>query len=203
MPAKASRWRPLTVLTAVAAAVLVGGVVALSLADGHHHDDQVRLDTTSGLLVSSRSALRLCVQADLDPRTPAADRARADLLAGLDQARRHPHWSDAYGAVRQPDATAFDFGCPVSQPPAPHEPRTTVAGPTGDPGPYRVWVYLLDGPTADRLLGAEQDSAVSTAEFMRDGTTLFPVSSALMIRQSRLADAAAVGKGLQAALGLD
>lgn len=194
------RARLLTVLTAAVASAVVAAGIAVATADrGHDHDDHAHLDTADGLLVTNRPSLRMCVETGQDP-----DGVRSHLLAGLDQVRRDPNWSGAYGRTGFSRSNVLNFGCPAPKLPDRYE-RTTIAGPgvTDDPSGYRVWIYLLDDPTADRVLGAGRPAAVAPAELMREATSLFPVSTALLIRQARIADPAAVAQDLRTALGLD
>ncbi|MGC5331237.1 hypothetical protein [Micromonospora sp. DT62] len=197
------RTRLLTTLTACLASAVAAGAVATAVLDrdhGHDHGDHAHVDTTNGLLVTSRSSLRMCVEAGMDADGQAI---RGGLLAGLERARQDPNWTGAYGRARFSPATALTFGCP-----APHLPdrvgRTTVAGPglTDDPSPYRVWVYVLDDATADRVLGAGRAADVATAELMRQANSTWPVSTALLVRRSHLADPTAVALALRTALGL-
>lgn len=204
MARHALRTRLLTTLTACLASALAAGVITMAVLDrpaGHDHADHAHLDTASGLLVTNRSALRMCVEAG--PGTGAQGAIRADLLAGLDRAREHPGWAASYGRARFTPETGLDFGCPAARLPDRVD-RMALAGPglTDDPSAYRVWVYVLDEPTADRLLGAGRSADVATAELMREGPTLWPVSTALLIRQSRLADPTTVAHSLRTALGL-
>ncbi|BCL16073.1 hypothetical protein [Micromonospora sagamiensis] len=203
MARRSVRTRLVTTLTACLASALAAGVIVTAVLDrsgGHDHADHAHLDTASGLLVTSRSALRMCVEAGTGT---GQDAIRADLLAGLDRAREHPNWAASYGRVRLTPETALDFGCPAARLPDRID-RTALAGPgiTDDPSAYRVWVYVLDEPTADRILGVGQPADVATAELMREGQSLWPVSTALLIRQSRLGDPATVGRSLRTALGL-
>ncbi|MEV4664578.1 hypothetical protein AB0J85_21850 [Micromonospora echinofusca] len=203
MARHALRTRLLTTVTACLASAVAAGAVAVSVLDrdhGHDHDDHAHIDTTNGLLVTNRSSLRMCVEAGGGTDGQAV---HTDLLAGLDQARQDPNWTGAYGKARFDPATALTSGCPAPNLPDRVE-RTTVAGPglTDDPSPYRVWVYVLDDPTADRILGVGRPADVATAELMREANSMWPVSTALLVRRSHLTDAAAVAPTLRAALGL-
>ncbi|SCG48938.1 hypothetical protein [Micromonospora halophytica] len=200
------RTRLLTLLTACLASSLVAGVAVAAVLDrdsGHDHADHAHLDTTSGLLVTDRTALRMCVEAGAGAAGADPRAVRADLLAGLDQAREDPNWAGAYGKARFTRATALEFGCPAPKLPDRFE-RTTVAGPgvTETPSAYRVWVYVLDDSTADRILGAGRPADVATSELMREANVTWPVSTALLIRRSRLADTTTVAWHLRTALGL-
>ncbi|MEV7231661.1 MULTISPECIES: hypothetical protein [Polymorphospora] len=197
--------RLLTVLTgAVVAALIAGGiaVAATGRDSGHDHADHAHLDTASGLLVTTRSDLRMCVEAG--PRSDAPDSVRTVLLTALDRARQAPGWSGAYGRFGYDPATAVHLGCPAPALPERYD-RTVLAGPglTDDPSAYRVWVYVLDDPTADRVLGPDRPAGAGTAELMREAGNLFPVSTALLVRQSRFADPTALAQDLREALGLE
>lgn len=195
----------LTTVTACLASALAAGAIAVAVLDrdhGHDHADHAHLDTANGLLVTNRSSLRMCVEAGASG-TADREAIRAELLAGLEQAREHPSWASAYGKARLTPATALTFGCPAPRLPERAD-RTALAGPgvTDAPSEYRVWVYVLDEATADRVLGVGQPANVATAELMREANSLWPVSTALLIRQSRLTDRTAVAGTLRSALGL-
>lgn len=197
------RTRLVSALTAAIAIALAAVGIALAL-DGDRDDRHPHLDTASGLLVSNRTALRICVEAAADD--PALRQAVQErLLAALRQTRQDQNWPGAYGGVRYSPADVLHFGCPAPRLPLRFEPKTTLAGPglTDNPSPFRVWVYVLDEPAADRILGSGQASAVATAELMAESRTAFPVSTALLIRHSRLADTTAAVQGLRQALGLE
>ncbi|WP_144127091.1 hypothetical protein [Catellatospora sichuanensis] len=198
------RVRLLTVLTAAVAVAMAAAGIALAL-DPDHDNGHPHLDTTSGLLVTNRSALRLCVEAGPESATAGREASRKALLAALHQIRQDPHWHSAYGRAHYSPAGVLDFGCPAPRLPRRYEPKTTVAGPglTDNPSIYRVWVYVLDEPTADRILGTGESTGVAAAELMAEFRTAFPVSTALLIRQSRLADSSTVIHGLRTALGLE
>ncbi len=178
---------------------MAGAGAVLALEPGHDHDDHAHLDTSRGVLVSSRSTLKLCVEAGSSAQPQPA--IRASLRTALGVAKQHPSWRQAYGG----DGGTVDFGCPQPVLPQRFDRRTTVAGPgvTDDPSAYRVWVYLLDPAEADRVLGAELGKGVAAAELMRDGTVLFPVSTALLLRDTRLGDVSALAADLNVALGLE
>lgn len=197
------RNRVLATLTACLASAAVAAVVAAAvLGPGREHDhhDHAHVDTTSGLLVTTRPTLRMCVENGDRAGDPDV---RAGLLAGLDLVRAEPNWADAYGRVRVDPAHALQFGCPAPRMPE-RAGRAALAGPgvTDTPSAFRVWVYVLDDPGADRILGAGQSAGLATAELMREQNSAWPVSTALLIRRSRLADPQAVARGLGAALGL-
>lgn len=195
-----ARMNWLAALTMAVVFTMAGAAAVLALEPGseHDHDGHAHLDTTSGLLVTTRSSLKLCVEA-----APAADEPaiRATLRSALREARKHPSWSGAYGA----EEGAVDWGCPAPRLPDRLERQTTIAGPgvTDHPSAYRVWLYLLDPATADRVLGTEASQGVAAAELMRDNTVLFPVSTALLLRDTRLGDTSRLARDLNIALGLE
>ncbi|ASW55417.1 hypothetical protein CIK06_16435 [Plantactinospora sp. KBS50] len=195
-------------LTAGLAAAAVAAVVVSAVSAGGRDPDRgrdpghgrgVRVDTASGLLVTGRSALRMCVENG----GGAQAGTRTGLRAGLDLVRADPNWAGAYGRVRVDPADALAFGCPAPRLPQ-RAGRAAVAGPglTATPSPYRVWVYVLDGADADRILGPGQPSGLATAELVQEANTAWPVSTALLIRRDRLGDPRSVAEGLRAALGL-
>ncbi len=192
--------RIFTVATVVAA-VAAGLLIVTALHEPAHAD--VTLDRA--LLVSTRDELRLCVAL-----SPTLEKQRAgagihDQLAGsLARVRNHPDWDAAYGAAEIADRDAVEASCPDAKLPDRYEPKITVAGPgvTEEPSPYRTWIYVLDEATADRLLGAGVQSGTAAAELMRVGKDeLVTVTSALLVRQSRLDDAEFVTE-LTRAVGL-
>jgi hypothetical protein len=197
------RNRVLTILTACLASAAVAAVVAMAVTGPHRehdHHDHAHVDTTSGLLVTTRSTLRMCVE---NASPAGAPGVRTDLLAGLALVRAEPDWAGAYGRVVVDPAHAVQFGCPAPRLPE-RAGRGALAGPgvTDAPSAFRVWVYILDDPNADRILGAGEPAGLATAELMREQNSAWPVSTALLIRRSRLADPRAVARGLGAALGL-
>ncbi|HZM78967.1 MAG TPA: hypothetical protein VFC19_24830 [Candidatus Limnocylindrales bacterium] len=186
----------------LAAAAVITAIALASpgrSATDHDHDDHPHLDLHNGLLVSTRTVLRICVQPG-DHR-PAIE---SSVLGALDEVRRHPYWRAAYGRAQYARSTVLAWGCPAPRLPERYEPKGTVAGPgvTAEPSPYRVWLYVLDEPTADRVLGPDRDAGTASAEFMRDSAGAFPVSTALLVRERRLADTAALARDLSTALGL-
>jgi hypothetical protein len=186
----------------LAVAALTVGLVLVSIADPDTDQrDAPSVDLDSGLLVTTRTDFRICVEAG-----PSTDRVRTGrlLLAALDTVRQHPHWPQAYRRAHYDPATAINWGCPAPRLPSSID-RQAVAGPgvTAEPSPYRVWIYLLDAPTAARLLGPTSAPVVLTAESMRDGAnTIFPVSTALLIGADRISDTSAVADQLRDAAGL-
>lgn len=196
------RWL-LTALTVLAATLGIG-VFLIAATDGsdhtHHHPE---LNVHNGLLVSTRTDFQVCVQ--LDPAS-TVDKVTTErnLRAAIDQVRRHPVWPRAYEHARYDAATAITWGCPGARLPERHD-RVTVAGPgvTAHPSPFRVWIYVLDRASADRVLGPQRSVDVATAELMGAERTLFPVSSALLIRDAELArTTATVAEHLGEAAGL-
>ncbi|MGB3444178.1 MAG: hypothetical protein WBA97_36025 [Actinophytocola sp.] len=193
-----------TVLSAVTlvVAALVVGLVLVSVTDSDAGGRDVpSLDLDSGLLVSTRTDFRVCVEAG-----PGTDRDLADrsLLAALDTVRGHPHWAQAFRRAHYDPASVITWGCPSPRLPSRYD-RQAVAGPgvTADPSPYRVWIYLVDERTAARLLDPAGSPVVLTAEAMRDGAnTVFPVSTALLIGADRVSDLPAVADKLREAAGL-
>ncbi|MFI7426725.1 hypothetical protein ACIBPB_07035 [Micromonospora sp. NPDC049836] len=198
-----ARNRVLTILTACLASAAVAAVVAMAVPGPdreHDHHDHAHVDTTSGLLVTTRSTLRMCVE---NAGRAGAPDVRTDLLAGLALVRAEPDWAGAYGRTVVDPARAVQFGCPAPRLPQ-RAGRAALAGPgvTDTPSAFRIWVYVLDDPSADRILGASEPAGLATAELMREQNSAWPVSTALLIRGSRLADSRAVARGLGAALGL-
>ncbi len=193
-----------TVISAVtlAVAALVAGLVLVSVTDsGANQRDLPVVDLESGLLVSTRTDFRVCVEAG-----PATDRDRTErsLRAALDTVRQHPHWAQAFRRANYDPASVITWGCPSPRLPSRYD-RQAVAGPgvTADPSPYRVWIYLIDEPAAARLLDPAGSPVVLTAEAMRDdANSVFPVSTALLIDAERVSDLPAVADKLRVAAGL-
>ncbi len=186
-------------LTVAIVFTMAGAGAVLALESRHDHDDHAHLDTSRGLLVTSRSTLKVCVETGSGAQPQPA--IRASLRSALEVAKQHPSWRKAYGG----DDGTVDFGCPQPRLPERFDRRTTVAGPgvTDKPSAYRVWLYLLDPATADRVLGSELRIGLAAAELMRDGTVLFPVSTALLMRDTGLNAIPALAGDLQVALGLE
>jgi hypothetical protein len=194
-----ARMNLLATLTLAIALAVAGGTAVVALEDGHDHDDHAHLDTTRGLLVTTRSTLRLCVEAGSSAQQQPVIRASVQTALGV--AKQHPLWRSVYGDQQG----SLEWGCPAPRLPERFEPKATIAGPgaTEDPSAYRIWLYVLDPATADRVLGTEVGKGVAAAELMRDGSVLFPVSTALLLRDTRLNDIAALASDLTVALGLE
>jgi hypothetical protein len=199
--------RLITVVTALIAAS-VTGLVLMAATDTTDPEPETApsLNVRSGLLVSNRSQFQVCVQT-----AHPNDDVRRALLAGLDRVRREPRWNTGYRDVRYDESAVLQWGCPAPRLPARYD-RAAIAGPgvTADPSPYRIWIYLLDRATAERLLGSGP-AGVATAELMRDhapdpnardGGSLFPVSTALLIRESDVTRPDVVTAALRDAAGL-
>jgi hypothetical protein len=194
-----ARMNLLGALTLAIVFTRAGAGAVLALEPGHDHDDHAHLDTSKGLLVTSRSTLKVCVETGSSAQPQPAIRASLRLALGM--AKQHPSWRKAYGG----DDGTVDFGCPQPRLPERFDRRTTVAGPgvTDDPSAYRVWLYLLDPATADRVLGTGLSKGLAAAELMREATVLFPVSTALLVRDTGLNDISALAGDLLVALGLE
>lgn len=198
--------------------VVVGAGLAFAVIAGSS-PRQANLDLDSGLLVSNRQEFRVCVEL-----APALRPDRAALVERLDAAfdalREHPDWVPAGLGAAPPSLT---LGCPRARPPAglggPARGDRSGAGDgsggvegrtggdgarvLGEPSPFRVWVYVLDDATADRLLGPGLDTASTAAEHLAAGEgRIAEVSTAVLVRTSRLADPAFADGDLAAAAGL-
>ncbi len=176
-------------LTAMAA--LVGGIVATVVPAWS--TDHAHLDLGTALLVTTRDELDVCVQVG----EPLRDR-QAEVLdavgAGLERARQHPDWAAAgLGGVPEPA-----LGCPDSG-----LPDKPAARSDGEPSRYRLWVYVLDAATADRLLGPAEQVARVPAEYLADGEHgAAEVSTAVLVRVGYLADPDFATDDLTVAVGL-
>lgn len=197
-----SRWilTTVTALVAVVVAVMIVGVLDRPERGQPHAE----VDTHRGLLVTTRTDFRICVESR--PATADGQRSTVErsLHTSLDGLRRHRDWQKAYRDARYDPETSLKWGCPAPRLPERYE-RVMVAGPglTENPSPYRVWVYLLDDPTADRVIGPGTPAVIATAESMRSGhTDTFPVSTALLIRHTTLANSALATRYLSEAAGL-
>ncbi|HEY0639155.1 MAG TPA: hypothetical protein VGD67_16005 [Pseudonocardiaceae bacterium] len=149
----------------------------------------------SGLLVSTRDALRVCV--DTHGAVPGG--AAEQVAAALGTVRAHPQW----GAARFGDVPAVERGCPATLP-GPLV-RGTVVGPglTDAPSPYRTVVVVLDEATADRYLG-DRPAALLPYELMRvSDHVVVTVTQAVAVRAGALGTAEFTKDYLTPALGLD
>ena len=180
----------------LAAMAALAGSVVLAVGGGWS-PQHAHLDLDSGLLVSTRTEFRACVELS-PPVIARQDAVLAELRTGLDQVRRHRDWEPAGLGAGRP---AISVGCPdaglVS--------RLSGGdfGVTEEPSPYRMWIFVLDGQTADRVLGAGVDAGHAPAERMDAGERrAAEVSTAVLVREGRLSDPAFVGGELTAAAGL-
>src|SRR5215207_1611981 len=171
-------------------ALVAGGLALAMIAGGS--PGEARLDLDSGLLVSTRRDFQVCVE--IAPALRAQRAALVDALhAALERVRGHRDWTGAGLGAGPPSIV---LGCPEQRPPQDGESR-----PSGDlaapPSPYRLWVYVLDGATADRRLGADVGAASVAAEYLADGEHgRSEVSTAVLVRAGYLADPALAARGL-------
>lgn len=174
----------------VAGFFVVAGVVQAT-------DEHAHFDPTTGLLVSTRDELRVCVAT-----IGQVDAARLDakLSAALQVVRGHRQWTDAgYSEVPQPERR-----CTAGLP-ATGVAKGVVVGPgmTDDPGPYRTVVVVLDDVTASRSLG-QQQAVLAPWELMlvrdREAAT---VTQAVVVRAAFLDDPRFALDYLTSAVGLD
>ena len=177
----------------IAMAALAGGV-ALTVGSGWS-SEHAHLDLDSGLLVSTRGEFRACVEL-APPVQVHRDAVLDSLQAGLDQVRQHRDWEAAGLGSGRP---AISVGCPdaglLSRLVSPASPA--------EPSPYRLWIYVLDDESADRVLGNGVSSGHAAAEHMvADRQRAAEVSTAVLVRESHLTDPAFVGGELTAAVGL-
>lgn len=176
---------------------LAAGLVGQGATPAH-----AELTQDNGLLVSTREDFRLCV--DTTSSTARAADVRAAVVAGVAQVQRHPDWKAAFGAPSAGARAAVAPSCPTVRLPDRVD-RTTVVGPgiTDSPSPYRTWVHVLDDRTADRLLGPGVAAVNVSAELMRtDERNVATVSTAVLVRDSRLDDPAFRGGLLTEGIGL-
>lgn len=148
--------------------------------------DQAHLTFQGGLLVAERRALQVCVE--LDPSLEARSEELVEALkADLELVEgQHPDWEKAQYA-RAP--VRVQLGCPGAAMPSERlENKGAMAGPglVSHPSPFRTFVYVLDEPKAQEVLG-DEPVVRARAELMReDENTMVEVSTALVIRASAL-----------------
>lgn len=182
----------------VALSVLLAGLAA-AVAEGWSSPEPAHLHLDSGLLVSTRTSVRACLEFAGSAGPDRREAALARVGDGLDEVRRHPDW-DAAGLGSAPPSVSP--GCPGHGVPSvggdeaarPSSARPSESGPS----PYRLWIYVLDGVAADRVLGAGVPAGRAAAEIL-DGAE---VSTAVLVRDSSLSDAGLVRRLLTSALGL-
>lgn len=189
--------------TAMVCAVI--GLVRCGVDEGDGHD---HFDATTALLVRSRDALRACVQVapGLEPRK---DQLVEQLRGSFGVVQQHPSWSTAgFGRGLAEIAASCPAGV-VPQEVIDHKSSLVGPGVTDRPTPYRLFVYVVDDATADRVLG-DRNVERAPAELMRVGAhELAEVSTALVVRQSFLSHPEFAlywltwGVGLMPAGGLD
>jgi len=184
-----------TVMHVAAMAALVGGITlaaGFGRPPGHAH---FTLD--GGLLVSNRSEFRACVEV-AEPLRARREAVLAEVAAQLDRVRAHRDWTAAGLGADRPTVTA---GCPDQGLPERFGREPTAA--SAAPSPYRVWIYVLDGGSADRVLGPGVDAGRGAAEHMDVGQRrLAEVSTAVLVRDGYLADPRFAGRELATAVGL-
>lgn len=146
--------------------------------------------TDNGLLVSTRSRLRVCVE--LSPSLVAeADAITHDVATGLRAVRRHPDWRPAgLGSTDvQPER-----GCPGATLPSGPVGRHQMLGPgeTDSPSPYRTAVLVIDDAAAPDVL-TDGRRVIAMYEVLcdrradREVAHFCPtVSTALVLRRSDL-----------------
>lgn len=167
---------------------------------------QAHLDLDSGLLVSTREDFQVCAEV-----AGPLQRDQAALVGRLETAlrtvREHRDWTAAGLGARPASVT---LGCPSGSIPvaldsleAPVDEHGERVEPVDDPSPYRVWVYVLDDVTADRLLGRSVNTALAPAERVATGKHgVAEVSTAVYVRASHLDDPGFARTTLTAAAGL-
>ena len=158
---------------------------------------QPRFQSDSGLIVSTRTDLRVCT----DIRGPAPEQVTRQLIGALERVRRHPHWTrTGYGDA----IPVLERDCAAVQLPDSGVAKGVVVGPglTGNPSPYRTVIVVLDAETADRYLG-DQPAVLVPYELMRvkTGVTAM-VTQALVVRAFFLDSPEFAKEYLTPALGL-
>jgi hypothetical protein len=180
--------------------VITAATTALAITAGDLHSagggDRPEFDGHSSLLVSTRTELRLCL--DTHGAVDAASSARA-----LDSALASLHGDPAWKAAGYRDAPDVEHGCPTELPPQLTKGEVLGPGLTDHPGPYRVVVVVLDGPTADRHLPDGARAALLPYEAMPVSPHVqASVTQAVAVRADFLTDPAFATDYLAPALGL-
>ena len=182
-------------------AAVAAGVVFAAMGGSSPH---AHLDLDSGLLVSTREDFQVCAEV-----AGPLERDQAALAGRLETAlrtvREHRDWAAAGLGARPASVT---LGCPSASAPAaldapPANEHDNPVEPVDEPSPYRVWVYVLDDASADRLLGRSVNSALAPAEHIAaGGHGVAEVSTAVYVRASHLDDPDFARTTLTAAAGL-
>jgi hypothetical protein len=191
------RTRPL-LIHLIGMALVIAGFIAIEVQPA-----SARLTLESGLLVSTRDRLRVCVA--VAPELSAASGAVTTKLARtLEQARGHKDWAAAGlgNAAPRPEA-----GCPGAKIPSTlvdrSDPQAVGPGLSHAPSPFRSAIIVLDRAKADKVLGA-RPAALVPFELMRaDDDQLAEVTSALVVREDFLDSPEFLDPYLTVALGLE
>jgi hypothetical protein len=155
--------------------------------------------TSNALLVSDRTALRICLEmgASLLPSAPSI---AEQLSIGLGIVRQHKDWEAAGLGVKVPKP---EIGCGAKIP-SKSITRFELIGPglTETPGPFRTVIVVLDDSQADTVLD-RQNVQFATFELMRvDDDVAAEVTSALVVRKDFLKEPDFVDIYLPLAIGL-
>lgn len=164
--------------------------------------EHAHFTTQDALLVTDRAALQVCVELDpaLEGRSEElVDALRAELAA-LELS--HSDWKKA-GLGRAP--MRVQRGCPgKAMPSARLESKGAQVGPglSLRPSPFRTFIYVLDEPRAQQVLGEEQ-AIRARAELMEvSDHQMVEVSTALVIRASAIGTEALRERWLPMGVGL-
>ncbi|HEX6289340.1 MAG TPA: hypothetical protein VFZ66_09130 [Herpetosiphonaceae bacterium] len=182
----------------VGMAIVIAAFIAIEASPA-----SAKLTLDSGLLVSTRDRLRVCVTTS--PALAGATAAVTTKLAtALQAARQHKDWAAAGlgSAVPRPE-----MGCPGAQIPSTFvrrsNPQAVGPGLSSAPSPFRTAIIVLDAAKAERVLG-ERKAALVPFEMMRaDNDELAEVTSALVVREDFIGSPDFLDPYLTVALGLE
>lgn len=180
----------------------VVGIVAGGAAIYGTSVEAAEVDMASPLLVSTRDSLRLCVQVSEqlgDRKVGIMDQVEGAVAKLSDT---HPDWDQAYGAM---GPAGIDDACKVSVPDGELNETDAFAlggGFVKTPSAYRAVILVLDGATADRVLG-KRDVAHAPYEMMAlNEHEAVEVTNAVVVRESALGGASFVEDYLSVAVSL-
>lgn len=178
-------------------------VVTLVVAGGRYGSAAGRpsFDLTSGLLVSTRTGLQVCVEpAPYDTAAAAVARVGAVLVA----LSREPVFAAGFGA----SGTRVALRCPTAGSLFKSGQRhvktggTFAAGPTTtEPSPFRLFVYVVPALEISRMFGELPYHFASQEVFCERGSCA-TVTTALYVDQATLLDDRRLLDELRQALGL-
>jgi hypothetical protein len=163
---------------------------------------EAKLDLHSPLLLNTRKNLRICAQ--VEPKLAGhRQEIMARITAGLENVRsNNPYWEKAYGSTAAP---SVESACAVSIPASlVDESDINAVGPgiTSNPLPFRTVLVVVSDETASFVLG-NRIAALVPYEMMKiSDHEIIQVTSALIVRESALADPRVLRQYMPVAIGL-